>query len=57
MKTDRPLLKRSCAWLAENWNATNLDVPDDLLTCWAYPVETRSDDEPHSFHLAVFIFG
>jgi hypothetical protein len=55
-KAGRKTLQESCAWIRAHWNATNLDVPEDLREKWMYePSDERS--VPEGFHLAVFTFG
>lgn len=55
-KSSRKLLRLSCAWIRDHWDAHNLDVPADLLQQWTY--QSDGDDlEPSGFHLAVFTFG
>jgi len=49
-------LAASCRWIRQNWNAANINVPDELLSEWTQPEESR-DDSPSGFHLAVFTFG
>lgn len=55
-RAHRKLFDKSCAWLREHWNATNLDIPEELRERWMYEA---ADDQvsPEGFHLAVFIFG
>lgn len=55
-KPSRELLRQSCAWIRDHWDARNLDVPTDLLREWTYQSEGE-DLEPSGFHLAVFTFG
>jgi hypothetical protein len=55
-KTNRKLFDRSCDWIRRNWNATNLDVPDEFIERWIYRPEDE-DIEPSGFYLAVFSFG
>ncbi len=52
----RKILRLSCAWIKEHWDATNLDVPPELLRHWIYQPE-REEDEPEGFYLGVFLFG
>jgi hypothetical protein len=48
--------EQSYRWIKENWNAKNVDVPDELLREWTH---SRPQDgaEPFGFHLSVFTFG
>lgn len=54
-KTSSRLLDRSCQWIRQNWNASNLDVPDELLEQWMY--QPHEETDPTGFYLAVFSFG
>lgn len=52
------LLKRSFAWVQQHPEASNLDVPDDLLAAWTFDVDDYHDERrPEGFHLSVFSFG
>lgn len=55
-KNSKKLLNRSCAWIRENWDARNLDVPEELLDQWMYQAD-EEEIEPSGFYLAVFSFG
>ncbi len=49
-------LDQSCLWIKENWNAFNVDVPDQLLREWMHQ-DNADGPPPSGFHLAVFTFG
>mgnify|MGYP001552813431 CR=1 FL=1 len=55
-KTSNRMLRQSCAWIKDHWNATNLEVPDEFVRQWMY--EPGEDEmEPNGFFLGVFTFG
>jgi hypothetical protein len=56
-KTSKKLLNRSCAWIRDHWDATNLEVPEDFLEQWLFNQDDEEDEEPNGFYLAVFSFG
>lgn len=55
-KMTTPSLEGSFAWIRSNPNATNLDVPEELVTEWIFEDEGE-DPKPMGFFLAVFAFG
>ncbi len=55
-KASRKLLKHSCTWIKGHWDATNLEVPSDLLAKWIYEPNDEVVDPP-GFHFGVFTFG
>lgn len=55
-RPSRKLLDRSCSWIRDHWDASNLDLPSDLLEEWIYePSEDEAD--PPGFYFSVFTFG
>ena len=55
-KSSPKLLRQSCEWIRDHWNANNLDVPPEFVRKWIY----EEDDEelkPSGFYLCVFSFG
>ncbi len=50
------LFEQSRAWIAHHPNATNLDVPDELLTQWIFN-DDEEDPKPSGYFLSVFSFG
>jgi hypothetical protein len=54
--SSRRMLKHSCEWIRNNWNATNLDVPPEFVHKWIYEPEDE-DTKPTGFFLGVFGFG
>jgi hypothetical protein len=54
MKKD--VLKRSLAWIRKHPDATNLDVPDELVSAWIFE-DDEPEPKPSGFYFAVFTFG
>jgi hypothetical protein len=54
MKKD--MLKRSLAWIRKHPDATNLDVPDELVSAWIFE-DDEAESKPAGFYFAVFTFG
>jgi hypothetical protein len=53
MSLNHEHLAISCAWIRENWNATNLDVPEMLRNLWT----ENGGQQPSDLQLAVLSFG
>lgn len=56
-KTSKRLLDRSLEWVRQHMNATNLDVPQDLLKLWIYNQDSDESDLPPGLCLSVFVYG
>jgi hypothetical protein len=55
-KTDPETLEKSLMWIRANLNATNLDVPTELIREWIFE-DNDDDPKPGGFFFAVFTFG
>jgi hypothetical protein len=56
MRDRQVLLDKSLKWISEHANATNLDLPDELLNEWIF-VEDQEEQNPTGFHVTVFTYG
>ena len=56
-KTSKRLLDQSLEWVRQHMNATNLDVPKDLLKLWIYSQDSDESDLPPGLSLSVLVYG
>jgi hypothetical protein len=55
-KKTRRLFNQSYSWIRSHPDATNLDVPDDLLGQWIFE-DKDEDPKPTGYFITVFSFG
>jgi hypothetical protein len=55
-KMKKDVLKQSLAWIRNHPDATNMDVPDDLVSAWIFE-DDEAEPKPAGFYFAVFTFG